>query len=76
MVLLKVLFFVVVIVFVKWFVLFFLRGFNKVNVFENIMIVVMVFCFGFLFLVVKLGMSDVLGVYIVGLVILEICFKV
>ncbi|WP_421429171.1 cation:proton antiporter [Lactiplantibacillus plantarum] len=75
MVLPKVLFFVVVIALAKWFVPLFLREFNKVNASENITTAAMVLCFGFSFLAVKLGMSDVLGAYIAGLAISETRFK-
>lgn len=75
MVLPKVLFFVVAIGLAKWFVPWFLKLVKRVQASENLTTGAMVLCFGFAFLAVQMGMSDVLGAYIAGLAISETPFK-
>lgn len=75
MVLPKVLFFVVTIALAKWVVPAFLKLVSRVKASENLTTGAMVLCFGFAFLAVQMGMSDVLGAYIAGLAISETSYK-
>lgn len=75
MVLPKVLFFVIAIALAKWVVPKFLALVSHVQASENITTGALILCFGFAFLAVAMGMSDVLGAYIAGLAISETSYK-
>ena len=64
---LMLLFFVLALSLGKWFVPKFLAVFSRLNASENETTAALVLCFGFAFLAVSLGMSDVLGAYFAGL---------
>ena len=72
---LMLLFFVLALSLGKWFVPKFLAVFSRLNASENETTAALVLCFGFAFLAVSLGMSDVLGAYFAGLAISETNFK-
>lgn len=71
----KVLFFVIAIALAKWLVPVFLKIASKIQSSENVTTGALILCFGFAFLAVEMGMSDVLGAYIAGLAISETNFK-
>ncbi|MDE6376803.1 MAG: cation:proton antiporter, partial [Ligilactobacillus sp.] len=61
MLFLMLLFFALALILGKWFVPKFLSIFSRLNASENETTAALVLCFGFAFLAVSLGMSDVLG---------------
>ncbi|WP_251545583.1 cation:proton antiporter [Limosilactobacillus caecicola] len=69
MVLPQILFFVIVLLIGRFIVPTFLKIFDKMGINESLPTAALIICFGFSWIAVKCGMSDVLGAYCAGLAI-------